>query len=89
MRLVVLILVIEEGGVIIELLHVLRRWSVGVLCLSSLLGLVFDCLFPLLLYLTFLPFFQKLLVEILIEEKTISEFIFEGETRSVSLNFSL
>ena len=84
-RLVALILVIEERGISTELCNVLHRWSVN----SGTLGLAFGCLFLLFLYLSFFLKFQKLLVHILIEEKRMRKLIFEVSRRCIALDFSL
>ena len=84
-RLVALILVIEERGITTELCNVLHRWSVN----SGTLGLAFGCLFLLLLYLSFFLKFQKLLVHILIEEKRMCKLIFEVSRWCIALDFSL
>ena len=76
---VLLILVIEERGIVIELSHVLNWWLVW-------LSLVFG--FLLLLNLPFLLHFPKLLVDILIEDKRLCEFIFELGTRGVDFYLS-
>ena len=84
-RLVALILVIEERGIITELSKVLHRWSVN----SGTLGLAFGCLFLFFLYLSFFLELQELLVHILIKEKRMCKLIFELSCRCIALDFSL
>ena len=88
MLLILLILIIEEGRVIV-LLHELLRWLVDI-HLSHLLGSLFSsCLLGLFLLSLGSLDFLELLEDVLVMQKSVREFVLEDVASQETLNTAL